>query len=377
MTASYDPFARGAFPVGVRTIELLDPERGGRRITVEVWYPATDRYRGLDLNAATRDRFAFAPGLPDASQDAVRDAAPARGRFPLVMHNHGAFGHRRVDTVICTHLASHGYIVASNDVPGNTTADLMNDVIAQQRGEAPAAPSQQEVNRSRVAIASSVIEHLIAGGVPQLADRLDAKRVGACGQSAGGWTTLGLNSINGRMGASFAIEPLWSSRSMVPGIAEMAGWLRLNDWGRPVPTFVLAGKADPIIQLADLRELYAALPAPKRFAALGGAGHWHFNDNAETGHELFRQMYLTSFPDDSFDTHALGIAMRPFTELCPEAHAADTQRALCLSHMDAHLKDNDSAAKFLDDDLAGSFAWRGIDLDVAPPVKTGHVAGVF
>ncbi|HEY7171506.1 MAG TPA: hypothetical protein VH417_11710 [Vicinamibacterales bacterium] len=374
---TYDPFARGRFPVGVRTIELPHTERGHRPVPVEIWYPATERYRGLDLNAATRDRFAFAPELPEAAQDAVRHAEPARGVFPLVMHNHGAFGHRRVDTVLCTHLASHGYLVASNDVPGNTTADLMNDAIAARDGGRPTAPSQQEINRWRIALASSVIEGLIAGADPRLADCLDGARVGACGQSAGGWTTIGLNSINPRMAASFAMEPLWGARSMVPGVAEMAGWLRFDDWRRPVPVFVLAGAADPIIQLGDLRELYAALPAPKRFAALGGAGHWHFNDNAETGHELFRQMYLTSFPDDSFDTRALGIAMRPFTELCPEAHAADTQRALCLAHMDAHLKTLDAAAAFLDGDLAGAFAWRGINLEVAPPVHSGYVAGVI
>jgi len=164
---------------------------------------------------------------------------------------------------------------------------------------------------------------------------------------------------------------------MVPGIAEMAGWLRFDDWLRRVPTFVLAGEADPIIKVEDLRELYDQLRAPKRFASLRGAGHWHFNDNAEAGHETFRQMYLTSFPDDSFDTRALGVAMRPFAELCSEGHAADTQRALCLAHMDAHLKDSRAAELFLDDDLAQTFARRGIDLEVAPAVHTGYVAGVL
>lgn len=372
--ASYDPFARGPLPVGVRTIELRDTERG--TVTVEIWYPATERYRGQDLDPATRDRFAIGPQLPEATQDAVRDAEPARGRFPLVMHNHGAFGHRRVDTTLCTHLASHGYIVASNDVPGNTTADLMKDVIAQKNGQPPAAPSQQDVNRTRVAIASFVIERLVAGADAVLADRIDGTRVGACGQSAGGWTTLGLNAVNSRMSASFAMEPLWGVRSMVPGIAEMSGWLRL-DWNRPVPTFLLAGEADPIIKLEDLRELYEKLRAPKRFASLRGAGHWHFNDNAESSHETFRKMYLTSFPDDSFDTKALGVAMRPFAELCSEADAADTQRALCLAQMDAHLKDSVAAELFLDDNLAQTFARRGIDLEVAPPLLTGHVASVL
>jgi predicted dienelactone hydrolase len=374
---TYDPFARGASPVGVRTIELRDSERGNQPLTVEIWYPAAERYRGQDLDPATRDRFIFAPELPEASHDAVRDAEPVRGRFPLVMHNHGAFGHRRVDTTLCSHLASHGYIVASNDVPGNTTTDLMGDVIGQRSGKRPTAPSQQDVNRTRVALASSVIESLTSGADPTLADCIDGTRVGACGQSAGGWTTLGLNSMNARMAASFAMEPLWGVTSMVPGIAELAGWLRLDDWRHPVPTFVLAGEADPIIKLEDLRELYRKLRAPKRFASLRGAGHWHFNDNAEAGHETFRQMYLTSFPDESFDTRALGDSMRPFAELCPEAHAADTRRALCLAHMDAHLKDGIAAELFLDSDLAQTFARRGIDLEVAPPVLTGYVAGVL
>src|SRR5262245_60511421 len=142
---TYDPFARGASPVGVRTIELGDSE-GHSPLIVEIWYPAAERYHGQDLAPSTRDHFTFALGLPEVSQDAVRDAEPAVGHFPLVMHNHGAFGHRRVDTTLCIHLASHGYIVASNDVPGNTTADLMHDVIAQGNAQRPTAPSQQEVN---------------------------------------------------------------------------------------------------------------------------------------------------------------------------------------------------------------------------------------
>ena len=60
----YDPFARGAAPVGVRTIELRDESRGGRTLTVELWYPATDAYRGQDLDDATRDRFLNSAGDP-------------------------------------------------------------------------------------------------------------------------------------------------------------------------------------------------------------------------------------------------------------------------------------------------------------------------
>jgi hypothetical protein len=155
----------------------------------------------------------------------------------------------------------------------------------------------------------------------------------------------------------------------------MASWLRFDDWGREVPTFLLAGEVDPLVILQDLRELYVKLPAPKRFASLRAAGHWHFSDNAEVAHETFRKMYLTSFPDDTFDTRALGEEMRPFSELCPEKDAADTMRALCLAHMDANLKQIAAARAFLDDDLTGTFAKRGINLDeVASETTASFIA---
>ena len=372
---TYNPFARGQYPVGVRTIELRETTLDVTQV-VEIWYPATERHRGQDLDPATQDRFVIAPELPEGIQQAVRDAEPAAGRFPLTLHNHGFYGHRRVASILCAHLASHGYIVASNDVPGNTTADMMRDAIAKRRNEPRTLPDPIYVNRRRWAYASSVIESLIRGDDPVLADRIDGMRVGAFGQSAGGWTSIGLNSINPRIAASFAMQPLWGVRSRLPGVPEMASWLRFNDWGRKVETFVLAGEVDPLIVLQDLRELYVKLPSPKRFASLRAAGHWHFADNAEVAHETFRQMYLTSFPDETFDTRKLGEDMRPFSELCPEKDAADTMRALCLAHMDANIKHITDARAFLDDDLAGVFTRRGINLDEVANDTTPSYIGV-
>ena len=56
--------------------------------------------------------------------------------------------------------------------------------------------------------------------------------------------------------------------------------------------------------------------------------------------------------------------MRPLSELCTEEQAGDTARALCLAHMDAHLKDDVEARSFLDADLVKTFSSRGIDLNV-------------
>ena len=78
---TYDPFARGPFPAGVRTVH---ERRGPRPLPIEVWYPATDANAGKDVAAATRDTYELLPGLPPVSQDAVRDATARPGRFPLV-----------------------------------------------------------------------------------------------------------------------------------------------------------------------------------------------------------------------------------------------------------------------------------------------------
>jgi predicted dienelactone hydrolase len=362
---AYDPFSRGRFPVGVRTVQIEDRERGVT-LPVELWYPAAARYHGQDLDPARCDHLTPAPGVPETIQLAVRDAVPADGRHPFLMHNHGAYGYRQVNSMLCTHLASHGYIVAGNDVPGNTLTDLMNDIAAARRGEPTTSFGRMDVFVNRFAYASLVIERVIAGADPEIAARIDDAQVGAFGQSAGGWTTLGLNQVNTRLRASFAMAPLWGTRSPIH-LDELGRWLRFGEWGREVPTFVLAGERDPLIILRDLRELYAELPAPKRFASLRGASHWHMGDNAEYSHETFRHWYLTDFPDRSFGGpeawHALGVAMRPFPELCPAEDALDTMRALCLAHMDAHLKHDAAALAFLDDDLAATFARRGIDLD--------------
>lgn len=42
----YDPFARGPFPVGVRTLVEHDRARDQRPLTTEVWYSASESYAG-------------------------------------------------------------------------------------------------------------------------------------------------------------------------------------------------------------------------------------------------------------------------------------------------------------------------------------------
>src|SRR5213593_701815 len=109
----YDPFARGGFPVGVRTISAVDAARD-RPFPCEIWYPASVEHAGRDTAPTTQDVFT---GLGETrrSQWAVRNAAAQAGTYPLILFSHSSGGDRRQSAFLCTHLSSHGYLVAALD----------------------------------------------------------------------------------------------------------------------------------------------------------------------------------------------------------------------------------------------------------------------
>src|SRR5262245_58058281 len=131
---AYDPFRRGPHPAGVRTATVTDGDRDGRRLPIELWYPAAAAHAGADLDPATQDAYELVPGLPATRQEAVRDAAAAPGTFPVIAFSHGYGGHRRQSTFLCSHLASHGYVVVGIDHTGNTIFDILQMTLAVRRG---------------------------------------------------------------------------------------------------------------------------------------------------------------------------------------------------------------------------------------------------
>lgn len=353
----YDPFTRGPWAVGVRTIELTDRVTGART-SAEVWYPADARFRGHDQADDSRDRYLIAAHWPELRQDAVRNATPAvlPSAAPLVMFFHGGYGHRREATGLTTHLASHGYVVTAVDFPGDSVTDSFAASDAKDAAISR-APIDQSA-RNRPSQASGFIDGLLAAAAG-LGLRVDATRIGSFGASMGGYTALALNSVDPRTIATFAICPMCGTRSPVPQIHRLRTLLRVDDWNRSVPTFLFTGAADPFVIADDVRELFDRLGAPKRLAIVEGVGHVHFADNAATVHEMMRGQYLSgTFPDPEIDAPALGAAMRPFVELLDETRGLDAMRSLLLAHMDATLKGDGEAAAFLQRDLEGLFRTR-------------------
>jgi predicted dienelactone hydrolase len=354
---TYDPFRRGPLPTGVRTVNTTDAARQQRPLTIEVWYPATDAYAGQDVDASTRDTYDLLPGFPPASQDAVRDAAVRPGSYPLVAFSHGFGGHRRQTTFLCTHLASHGYVVAAVDHTGNTVFDVMQAVMALQMGGAMPDPIAlvNEFIEARPLDIEFMLDQVVDGGAGDLASRIDRERIGMTGHSFGGWTTLAVTARDRRIRAALPLAPA-GGESPLP-VDPLRAALNFN-WGRDVPTLFLVADQDSLLPLPGMRELLARTPATKKMVALQNADHMHFCDRVEEVHELFRMMP----PPGDFERIAKTV--RPIAELCPGEHAYVFARGLGLAHMDAYLKSDESAARFLAGDIRAALADRGVSVEI-------------
>lgn len=120
----------GDFAVGVRTLELTNPDqvdilkidpaadkpdplpRYDRTLTLEVWYPAKAGSTGeTTLSVFLRD------GKTEVEIEgkAVRDAEAEGQNHPLVIISHGYPGNRFLMAHLAENLASKGYVVASVD----------------------------------------------------------------------------------------------------------------------------------------------------------------------------------------------------------------------------------------------------------------------
>ena len=325
----YDPFSRGPYPVGVRTLQARDPRRD-RVFPVELWYPAAAQHIGQDLDPATRDAF-VEPGAAPRHQSAIRAAAAQPGRYPLVLFSHSSGGDRRQSSFLCTHLASHGYLVAALDHSERVTPELLR-----REGENPeqfAARIQGWIS-NRVPDISFLLDRLLEGEVWDTAVAVDPTRVGIVGHSFGGWTALAAPEVVRGIRAVVALAPGGSSNpppNIIPATLTF-------DWGRDVPTLYLVAEDDRALPLAGMFELFERTRSTKRMLILRRADHMHFADDFEPG---------------------------PGQHGTAEAHLF--VRALTLAHFDAFLRDHEAARRFWTGDLERLLADRGIDMTVSAP----------
>jgi hypothetical protein len=106
-----------------------------------------------------------------------------------------------------------------------------------------------------------------------------------------------------------------------------------------------------------MHALLARTPSPKRMAVLTNADHMHFCDRADVLHEWVRTLPL---PPALQSLLSLLRSIPPMSELCPAEHGYRFVRGLTLAHMDAVLKENEAASKWLAGDLTATLKDIGV-----------------
>ena len=144
----------------------IKASQGARGLEGFLWYPTQ----------ATDPVAAFHGNPVWVGIDAIKDAAPASGRFPLVVLSHGMYGNAMNQSWLATALAQRGYIVAAISHPGTSTW-LRDPDDARQMWQRP-----QDVSR--------VIDELLAS--PNLGTHIDPDRIFMAGHSLGGFTAMEL-----------------------------------------------------------------------------------------------------------------------------------------------------------------------------------------
>ena len=346
-TPEYDPFLRGCCAVGVRTIQGLDKVRD-RLFPVEIWYPAAESHAGRDIATATHDSFTVPANDTPRGQLAVRNATAEPGIYPLILFSHSSGGNRLQSTFLCTHLCSHGYLVAALD---------HSEIVAAELARKESETDEQKTLRieawieNRVPDIRFLLEHLVNDEAWDSEAKIDPTRIGIVGHSFGGWTALAATEAEQRIRSVVALAPGGSSQPK-PGIIRAT----LNFlWGRDVPTLYLVAQDDVFLPLAGMYELFERTPATKRMFILRRADHMHFMDNVEEMHETVRKM---QFPGEA---SWISKEMQPIAELCSGEQAHLFVRGLTLCHMDATLRGREEAQRLLAGDIDAEIARRGVD----------------
>jgi dienelactone hydrolase len=292
----FDPFVPGPLSVGTQSGHVVDRDREDRQLPFEVWYPR---------------------GGPR--------------RFPLVLYSHASGGHARQSSFICSHLASHGYVVASVDHTGNTAADFAERARRIAAGEVltpdQSAARLRQIIADRVPDLRFLLDEMLSGASADISGLIDEDRIGLIGWSFGGWAALSALEVDDRFRAVLALAPAGNSKPL-PGIIPATLTFA---WKREVPALFLVAERDRFTPLPGQYELFRRTPSPKRMFILRGADHQHFADEiGEPG-------------------------------LCSAEHAHLFTRGLGLAHCDAFLNGNPAARRFMEDDPAARLRERGVD----------------
>ncbi len=360
---SYNPIDRGPFPVGVRTFAIVDKNReqktGGRPLMVEVWYPASGEHTGRDLHPDSQDQYHL-DGFRGITrpQQAVRDAGPdASAKHPLLVFSHGNSAMRSQSTFYTTHLASHGYVVVAPDHTSNTLAAHMRMKPKEiHRVQIDAAYFRPD---DVVFLLDEALDLRTELGA-FVAPLVDAEKIGISGHSYGGYTTIVSSARDRRIRAAVPLAPvgIFGPDDFNPLETPNLYANRL-DYGRDVPTLLIAAERDALCLLSGIRRLVAEMPVTVSLAVIADTDHMHFCDDGLNMHRLAARMVGMLFGG------MRAPKLSPPDELAEIETVEPCVRSLAVAHFDAVLKGHEPARDWLE--LEQFFAL--LDADVRLDIK--------
>jgi predicted dienelactone hydrolase len=251
-----DPGALGLWDVGVKTVELTDPTRD-RTFKVDLWYPVAAESAG-----ATTEYEVDFPLIGDVASlagIATREAPVLSDAFPLVLFSHGYGGVRFQSVFFTEHLASHGFVVASPDHPGNLLSEPW------KLGDDNAA-LQSSIDRPLDV--RFVLDTLLDGGAHLPA--VDGEKIGVTGHSFGAWTALEVARTDARIDAVFPLAPGFKETATPTMVEEFA-----------LPLLIFGGTEDRTTPLSDQEIAFDLAAHPKHLVRVVGAGHLDFSNLCE------------------------------------------------------------------------------------------------
>ena len=257
------PLEAPHYPVGRRTISLVDPARDGRTLAVDLWYPAAPS----DAEPSIYEVF---PGVAFAGAAAQHNVPTLDGQFPLILLSHGRTGMRTSYSLVCEALAARGAVVVSSEHPGDTLFDWLTGTQSDDR--------TNEVNR--VADAHLVLNTLLAGDPSVPADvmsAIDHDRVALAGHSYGAYTAFAVAAGSRGVAPHPVVRAVVGFQAYTRSMSD-ALFARVN-----VPTLLVVSEQDQVTP--------ATVDADRPWALLAGEPTWRL-DLAGAGHQAISDIAL-------------------------------------------------------------------------------------
>jgi dienelactone hydrolase len=257
------PAPTGGSPVGTDAGALADPARGGRRLMVTLWYPATSA-RGRPLAVYASPRLTATLGLPPVRVHARNRAPAGRARLPVVLFSPARGAPRILYQALAEDLASHGYLVIAVDHTGEAVAvEFLNGDIQLPSTD---LSSLAAASATRLADMRLILHRLILHRVSGTSNRPrpDSGRIAVVGHSLGGSTAAAVMRAERRVDVGVDIDGSILGSARRRGVTRPFMVMRGRPGLDPTMRAMLRHSSGPRLALrfADLDHLaFTDLPA--------------------------------------------------------------------------------------------------------------------